>query len=261
MPQGHPRRSVYCAGQGGLPGRRPLPGYAGRGDFRSILGHRARLAAGAGLSLADELMAGTIRNGFALLRPPGHHAEKSQALGFCLFNNIAILARYLQRRHGLEKILILDWDVHHGNGTQHAFEEDPSVFYISLHQFPFYPGTGAGHEKGSGRGKGYTLNCPMPAGAWDGDYRTAFENVILPRAREYRPDAVLISAGFDAHFSDPLAQVQLSTEMYGWMTREIMAVAQEFSGGRVLSLLEGGYDLEYLPRCIEAHVAVLAGHS
>ena len=214
----------------------------------------ARLAAGGALELADRMMAGEIQNGFALLRPPGHHAENGMAMGFCLLNNAAILARYLQRKHGLEKILILDWDVHHGNGTQHAFEEDPDVFYISTHQFPFYPGTGRASENGAGRGKGYTLNCPMAAGAGDWDYEQAFTLKILPEIDAYRPDAVVISAGFDAHRDDPLGQIQLSTAFFGWMTERIKERAEKYAGGRLLSLLEGGYHLTALPLCVEAHL-------
>jgi len=219
----------------------------------------ACLAAGAALQLADRLAAGHIQNGFALLRPPGHHAEKENAMGFCLFNNIAILARYLQKKHSLEKIAILDWDVHHGNGTQHTFEEDPSVFYISTHQFPFYPGTGRATENGIGRGKGATLNCPMPAGAGDWEYEQAFALQILPALENYKPDAVLISAGFDAHLADPLGQINLSTEFYGWMTERVMEIAHKHSGGKILSLLEGGYDLNALPLCVAEHLRTLSG--
>ncbi|OGW72554.1 MAG: hypothetical protein A2Y02_02510 [Omnitrophica bacterium GWA2_52_12] len=217
----------------------------------------AKLAAGGSLELADRLMAGDIQNGFALLRPPGHHAERDLAMGFCLFNNVAILARYLQQHHGLEKIAILDWDVHHGNGTQHSFEEDPSVFYISLHQFPFYPGTGRAAENGAGRGKGYTLNCPMRAGAGDWDYEQAFSLQILPALENYKPDAILISAGFDAHRVDPLGQINLSTEFYGWMTERVLEIAARHSRGRILSLLEGGYDLTALPLCVAKHLNML----
>ncbi len=219
----------------------------------------ALLAAGAGLQLADALMDGSIDNGFALLRPPGHHAEKAAALGFCLFNNIALLARYLQRRHGLEKVLILDWDVHHGNGTQHAFEEDPSVCYISLHQYPFYPGTGALQETGLGRGHGATVNCPMPAASGDSDYEAAFQERVLPAMEAFRPDIVLISAGFDAHRDDPLAQVQLSTSCYAWMTRRVLEIAERHAEGRVLSLLEGGYHLRAMPDCVVTHLEGLLG--
>ena len=221
----------------------------------------ARIAAGAGLALADLLVAGEIDNGFSLARPPGHHAERALALGFCLFNNVAILARYLQRRHGLEKILVLDWDVHHGNGTQHTFEEDPTVLYASLHQYPFYPGTGAASEEGTGRGKGATVNCPMPAGARDPLYEEAFRTRILPVIDAFGPDAVVLSAGFDAHAEDPLASVELSTGCYRWMSERILEAADRHADGRVLSLLEGGYSLEALPECVAAHLECLAGVS
>ena len=219
----------------------------------------ARVAAGAGLALADRLMAGEIDNGFSLARPPGHHAERALALGFCLFNNVAVLARYLQRRHALERILILDWDVHHGNGTQHSFEEDPTVLYASLHQYPFYPGTGGSSEEGTGAGKGTTVNCPMPAGARDALYEEAFRTRIMPAMERFRPDAVLLSAGFDAHADDPLAAVELSTDAYRWMSARVLEAADRHAGGRVLSLLEGGYSLEALPECVAAHLECLAG--
>ncbi len=214
----------------------------------------ALLAAGAPLALADALVAGHIDNGFALLRPPGHHAEREAAMGFCLFNNVAILARYLQRRHGLDKVAIVDWDVHHGNGTQHSFEEDPSVLYVSTHQYPYYPGTGAAYETGSGRGRGATLNCPMPAGATDSAYERAFFEEILPKLDHFKPECVIISAGFDAHRDDPLADVQLSTQCFRWMTERLMEVAAQHAGGRLLSVLEGGYNLERLGDCVSAHV-------
>ena len=220
----------------------------------------AKLAAGAGLELADQMMNGKIQNGFALLRPPGHHAESSQALGFCLLNNIAILAKYLQKKYRLEKILILDWDVHHGNGTQHSFEEDPSVFYMSIHRFPFYPGTGAAHENGIGRGKGATLNCPMPAGCGDLQYEQIFKTKILPKCHEFEPDAVLISAGFDAHARDPLGGMNLSTEFFGWMTERMLEIAGQYAENRVLSLLEGGYDLKALSDCVNHHLEHLCTH-
>ncbi len=211
-------------------------------------------AVGASLELADRLMTGEINNGFGLIRPPGHHAEQGMALGFCLFNNIAILARYLQQEYDLEKILILDWDVHHGNGTQHSFQEDPSVLYISLHQYPFYPGTGSRSESGEGKGKGSILNCPMNAGATDEIYEMAFQEKVLPKIHQFRPDVVLISAGFDAHRADPLAQVNLSTESFGWMTQWMMEIADQYSEGRLISLLEGGYDLQALPLCVAEHL-------
>lgn len=219
----------------------------------------ARLAAGGALAMADAVIAGEVANGFALLRPPGHHAEAGQALGFCLFNNIAITARYLQRQHGLDKIAILDWDVHHGNGTQHSFETDPSVLYISLHQYPYYPGTGASDEIGIGPGRGSVLNCPMPAGSSDDDYRRVFNNQVLPKLTTFKPEAILISAGFDAHRDDPLAQMDLSTEFYGWMTQRVMEQADQSANGRIVSMLEGGYNLRALPLCVAEHLRVLAG--
>ena len=221
----------------------------------------AGLAAGAGIELADNLMDHRIDNGFALVRPPGHHAEKDAALGFCLFNNIAILANYLRQAHGLQKIAIIDWDVHHGNGTQHTFEADPAVMYISTHQYPYYPGTGAVSETGIGSGKGSIVNCPMPAGASDQLYERAFVDKVLPALESFKPDAVLISAGFDAHHSDPLAEISLTTEFFGWMTLRLMEIAEKHCDGRIISLLEGGYNLETLGPCIETHLSVLMGSS
>ena len=221
----------------------------------------ARLAAGTGLNLADEVAHGRVDNGFALVRPPGHHAEHNAALGFCLFNNIAIAARYLQDQHGLEKILIVDWDVHHGNGTQHLFEEDPSVFYVSTHQYPHYPGTGAYSETGTGAGKGATLNCPMNAGAGNETYTQAFTETILPAIDAFGPDMILISAGFDAHQADPLGSINLTTEHYAWMTRRLMECADHHCNGRILSVLEGGYDLDALALSVAVHIGTLKGFS
>lgn len=218
----------------------------------------ALLAAGSALQLADDMVNGHVDNGFALLRPPGHHAENGMALGFCLFNNVAILARYLQQQHGMDKIAIVDWDVHHGNGTQHLFEEDPTVLYISTHQFPYYPGTGNYNEVGIGRGTGYTLNCPMAAGADDQDYAKVFNKQILPKLDEFKPECILISAGFDAHRSDPLGSINLSTEFFGWMTGQLMDKAEQHCNNRILSLLEGGYNLDALARCVGEHLQTLS---
>lgn len=217
----------------------------------------ALLAAGGLLTMADQVVSGGLDNAFALSRPPGHHAERSAALGFCLFNNVAIAARYLQQHHGLDKVLVLDWDVHHGNGTQHTFEEDPSVLYISTHQYPYYPGTGAASEDGIGRGRGATLNCPLPAGATDADYEAAFSERVLPKIDAFKPEAIIVSAGFDAHAADPLAQINLSTECFAWMSSRVMEVADRHAGGRILSVLEGGYNTDVLPHCIEAHLEVM----
>ena len=219
----------------------------------------ALLAAGTPLTLAEQVVTGGISNGFALLRPPGHHAERETAMGFCLFNNVAILARYLQVNHGLDKIAIIDWDVHHGNGTQHAFEQDPSILYVSLHQYPYYPGTGAASENGIGRGVGATLNCPLPAGAGDREYESAFASRVLPKLAEFKPEFVIISAGFDAHLDDPLADMQLTTGFYRWMTEQLLAVAEQHAGGRLISVLEGGYHLERLAESVGVHLQALAG--
>ncbi len=219
----------------------------------------ALLAVGAGLAIADEVMSGAFDNAFAMIRPPGHHAERNQALGFCLFNNVGIVARYLQKFHHLDKIAILDWDVHHGNGTQHAFEEDPSVFYISTHQYPYYPGTGHHSETGFGRGAGATLNCPLAAGSGDLDYERVFVEKVLPALNRFKPEAIIVSAGFDAHQDDPLADMMVTTACFRWMTSRVMECADRHSSGRILSLLEGGYNLEKLAECVVAHLAVLSG--
>jgi len=195
---------------------------------------------------------------FCAVRPPGHHAERERAMGFCLFNNVALAAARL-RSAGIERVAIVDWDVHHGNGTQHLFETDPSVFYASLHQWPLYPGTGALEERGRGDGEGATLNCPLPAGAGDADWLRAFETRVLPALDDFRPGFVLVSAGFDAHRLDPLAGTSLTIEAYREMTRALLRVADEHAGGRFVSVLEGGYHLEALADCVETHVGELAG--
>ena len=215
-------------------------------------------AAGATIALAEGVINEEISNGFALVRPPGHHAEHDQAMGFCILNNVAILARYLKAVHGLDKVLVLDWDVHHGNGTQHTFEEDPSVLFASTHQYPFYPGTGAWSETGIGKGRGATLNCPMRAGSDDKDYEAAFMEKILPAIDQFKPEFIIISAGFDAHRDDPLGEINLSTGFYGWMTDRIMEMADKHAGGRIVSVLEGGYNLAMLPLCIEEHLKGLS---
>ncbi len=214
-------------------------------------------AAGAALKLCDAVVSGKASAGFAAMRPPGHHAEHALAMGFCLFNNAAIAARYLQKRHGLRRILIVDWDVHHGNGSQHAFEKDADVFYFSTHQYPHYPGTGAASEKGEGAGVGATLTLPMRAGSGDVEYRRAFEQALLPAALAFRPEAVLVSAGFDAHRDDPLGEIQLTEGMYGEMTRIVRRIAEESSAVGVISLLEGGYHPVAMPLSVESHLRAL----
>lgn len=217
----------------------------------------AYLAAGGVLAAADAIMAGTVDHAFCAIRPPGHHAESDRAMGFCLFNNVAIAARYLQRRHGVARVLIVDWDVHHGNGTQHTFDDDPSVLFFSTHQYPHYPGTGRATERGKGRGEGLTINVPMSAGQGDEDYREIFERVLVPASDAYKPEFVLISAGFDAHRDDPLASMGLTEEGYAALTGIVAGIARRHSKSRVLSCLEGGYNLNALAASVERHVIAL----
>jgi acetoin utilization deacetylase AcuC-like enzyme len=214
----------------------------------------ALLAAGGALALVDAVLEGRLDNGFAAVRPPGHHAERDRAMGFCLFNNAAVAARYAQRRHAARRVLIVDWDVHHGNGTQHAFEEDPSVLYCSLHQWPLYPGTGAAAERGRGAGEGFTLNLPLPPGSGDADWLGAFDRHLIPAADSFRPDLVLVSAGFDAHRDDPLAGTLLSGAGFSGLTQRVCDLARRHCGGRLISLLEGGYHLRALADCVAAHL-------
>jgi acetoin utilization deacetylase AcuC-like enzyme len=217
----------------------------------------ALLAVGGVLAGVDALMKGELDNVFCAVRPPGHHAETDTVMGFCLFNNVAVAARYAQVRYGVENVAIVDWDVHHGNGTQEIFYSDPTVFYISTHQFPFYPGTGARTEIGEGKGKGYTLNCPMRAGSGDTEYMNAFAREIIPALERYKPDLLIISAGFDAHKDDPLANINLTEETFGRLTQMMMEIADKHCGGRLLSVLEGGYNLEALARSVEIHVRTM----
>ncbi|GBD07604.1 Histone deacetylase-like amidohydrolase [bacterium HR21] len=212
----------------------------------------ACLAAGGVLRALEAVIEGRCRNAFCAIRPPGHHAERDHAMGFCLFNNVAIAARAAQVYHGLRRILILDWDVHHGNGTQHIFEEDPTVFYVSLHQFPLYPGTGRADERGRGVGEGFTLNIPLPPGSDESAYRRAFEQLIAPAVAAFHPDLILISAGFDAHRDDPLASQRLTEESFRWMCRQTLQWAATFCNGRLVAVLEGGYALPALARSVAA---------
>ncbi len=219
----------------------------------------ALLAAGAAVTAADAIMRGDILRAFCAVRPPGHHAERDRAMGFCLFNNIAIAADHLTHAHNLKRVAIVDFDVHHGNGTQHAFEDRADVLFISIHEDPvhLYPGTGIAHEIGRGPGEGFTLNIPMPPGSTDADYAAAFDNTIIPRLREYQPEILLISAGFDASAADPLAHIKLTAAAFGDMTRKLAKIADEFSAGRILSVLEGGYDLHALAEGAAEHVLAL----
>ena len=220
----------------------------------------ALLAAGAAVHGADAIAEGKFRRAFSTQRPPGHHAERDHAMGFCLFNNIALAANRVTTQHRLDRVAIVDFDVHHGNGTQHLFEQRSDVLFISIHQDPrtCYPGTGHADELGKGEGEDFTLNVPMPPGSDDDDYRRAFETSILPKLDAYRPRMLFISAGFDAMAEDPLAQIELTSGAYDWMTRRLVEIAQQHCGGRILSVLEGGYDLHALGRAAAAHAAALA---
>ena len=225
-------RTACLAGRGHL----DADTFVSRASFDTAL-----LATGGAVQLARQVARGNAPSGFAIVRPPGHHAERVHAMGFCLFNNVAVAARTLQKEEGVERILIVDWDVHHGNGTQHSFEEDPSVLFVSTHQFPFYPGTGDFVECGRGPGEGATLNIPMPAGCGDTEYTGALQRLLVPAARAFRPEIILVSCGFDAHRADPLASMEISAEGFLQMTRTVRALAEDLCGGRIGFVLEGGY--------------------
>lgn len=218
----------------------------------------ALLSAGAGLEALDKILEGTVGNAFCAVRPPGHHAEQNKAMGFCLFNNVGVIARYAQDVKNIQKIFIFDWDVHHGNGTQHSFYKDSSIYYSSIHQYPFYPGTGGVDETGTGDGLGSNLNLPMRAYSCDADYINAIEHKLIPVIQKFNPDLIIISAGFDAHENDPLAQINLSTDCYGKMTQKLMEIANDVCNGRILSMLEGGYDYSALADSVQLHVETLS---
>ncbi len=211
----------------------------------------ALYAVGGCLNMCDTVMNGNADTGFCATRPPGHHAEYDFAAGFCIFNNIAICAKYLQAEHGINKIAIIDWDVHHGNGTQHSLEDDPTIYYVSTHQSPHYPGTGSSVETGKGAGEGFTLNIPMRAGSGDDEFRAAFKESIIPELEKFEPEFILISAGFDAHAYDPLSGINLSSGMFYEFTKMLQNVAAKHSNNRIISMLEGGYDLTGLSEGVE----------
>lgn len=217
----------------------------------------ALMATGSVLNAIDAVMKGEVSNAFCAVRPPGHHALPNRAMGFCFFNNVAIGARYLQRRYGLSRIAIVDWDIHHGNGTQAVFYSDPSVLYISLHQESIYPGSGHSTETGEGPGAGFTLNRPMPAGATDADYQQIFACDVIPALNRFRPAFILISAGFDGHRDDPLASTALTAQGFGELTLLISKVAETHCHGRLVSVLEGGYNPIALSASVEAHLRAL----
>lgn len=236
---------------------RPAPGETLGLDGDTIMSHgsaeAALRAAGAGVAAVDEVCRGPIRRAFCAVRPPGHHAEPGTPMGFCLFSNAVVAARHAQAAHGVGKVAILDFDVHHGNGSQACVEKDASIFYGSTHQSPLYPGTGLRHETGVGN----VVNAPLPPGADGAAFREAWEATVLPALRSFGPELLVISAGFDAHARDPLAQLRVREADFAWLTERLCAVAEETAGGRVVSLLEGGYDLDALAHSAAAHVRAL----
>ena len=214
-------------------------------------------AVGGAIAGVDAIVSGAVEHAFCAVRPPGHHAERDRAMGFCLFNNVAIAARYAQHRYQIGRVLIVDWDVHHGNGTQHAFYHDPSVLFFSTHQNPYYPGTGQATESGEGEGEGATINVPMTSGQGDQDYREIFEQVLVPAADAFKPNFIIISAGFDAHREDPLAGMKLTDDGYARLTGIVSQIARRHCQGRILSCLEGGYHLAALASSVERHLLAL----
>jgi acetoin utilization deacetylase AcuC-like enzyme len=219
----------------------------------------ARVASGGVLSAVDAVFARTVRNAFCLVRPPGHHASAATGMGFCLLNNIAVAARYAQNKHLAERVLIVDWDVHHGNGTQDIFYQDGQVLFFSTHQSPWYPGTGARNETGEGAGVGKTINCPFSAGSGRAEIVGAFRDQLLPAAKAFQPDLVLISAGFDSRVNDPLGHFLLTDSDFQELTALLLDFAENFCDGRLVSVLEGGYNLEGLALAAEAHIRALMG--
>jgi acetoin utilization deacetylase AcuC-like enzyme len=217
----------------------------------------ALLSAGAAIAAVEHVLQGSHRRALAMVRPPGHHAERNRAMGFCFYNNIAVAAAHA-RALGTARVAIVDYDVHHGNGTQHAFEIDPSILYISTHQYPFYPGTGAPDELGAGSAKGFTINLPLEAGAVDEDYRVLFSEVVVPVLMQFKPELLLVSAGFDAHEQDPLGGMRLTAQAFAAMTAELVRVADECAGGRIVLATEGGYHLRALAESLRGVVGVLA---
>ena len=219
----------------------------------------ARLAVGGILEVAEQVMAGKLDNAFCAVRPPGHHAETNKAMGFCYFNNVAIAARYLQNRHGLKRVGIIDFDVHHGNGTQHIFEGDSTVYYYSIHEHPSfaYPGTGREFESGKDFGYGYTKNSPVLPGQGDEDYKRLIQSDLLPAFKDFNPEVILVSAGFDAHKDDDMSDIKLSTDGFTWIMENIVELARHSAKERIISVLEGGYSLARLPELAANHVKVL----
>lgn len=253
----HTPAYIELAGREVSAGRHLLS--TGDTDINEESDRAARVACGGVLAAIDAVCDGLLVNAFCVVRPPGHHATADRGMGFCLFNNIAVAARYAQQRYGIERVAIFDWDVHHGNGTQDIFYQDGSVLFCSTHEWPLYPGTGAAAEKGEGEGLGTTLNCPLSAGAGRSQILGAFDDVFLPAADAFRPELVLISAGFDSREGDPLGHFQLTDRDFSDLTDRLTDLAERHAEGKLVSVLEGGYNLSGLALAAESHVRALLG--
>lgn len=219
----------------------------------------ALMAAGGVIECVKAVMEGKVDNAYAFVRPPGHHAESFRAMGFCIFNNIAVAAEYAIREYGLKKVVIVDCDVHHGNGTQAVFYDRSDVFYISTHRWPYYPGTGSREEHGEGKGKGYTLNIPFSAGADDQEFKRVYSEIVIPVVEEYKPDLILVSAGYDGHMDDPLGGLDITTDTYNWLMRQLVDTAEKCCGGKLVVVLEGGYSVPALKACVEGALKEMEG--
>jgi len=241
----------FCRGGGGYV---DVDTPVGENTFRI-----ACLAVGGVVRGVEAVVGGEVERCFCAVRPPGHHAEKDKAMGFCYFNNVAIGAKYALENLGVRRIFIVDWDAHHGNGTQNAFYDTDKVFYFSIHQYPFYPGTGAEYERGEGAGEGFTLNVPVPAGTGDEEYIRVFEDVVVPAIRDYKPELIMISCGFDPYVNDHLTHLRLTERAFYEMTRMVCELADEACSGRVVSVFEGGYSIAGIKKCGIAHIRALGG--
>ncbi len=227
--------------------------HASAGSFDAAL-----LAAGGLIAAVEKVVSGELANAFAFVRPPGHHAERNRAMGFCLFNNVAVAAMFARRHLGLSRVLIVDWDVHHGNGTQHIFDRDNSVLFFSIHQYPHFPGTGTFTEVGVGKGEGYSINIPLGRGFGDGEYAAILERLLKPAAAEFAPELILVSAGFDIHASDPMGGMKVSFDGFAAIARSLMGIAAQCCGGRLVMTLEGGYNVKTLGECARATLMEMA---